>query len=53
MRRRASQKKAVVALRKESQQKAIKRAALPIVDLVGVVSPLVLLMGITLVQNVP
>ncbi|CAM9516387.1 unnamed protein product [Scytosiphon promiscuus] len=50
---RASQKEAVVALRKESQQKAITRAALPIVDLVGVVSPLVLLVGITLVQNVP
>lgn len=53
MRRRASQKETVVALRKESQQKAITRAALPIVDLVGVVSPLVLLVGITLVQNVP
>lgn len=53
MKRRASQKEAVVASRKESQQKAISRAAVPIVDLVGVVSPLVLLVGITLVQNVP
>ncbi|CAN0530364.1 unnamed protein product [Ectocarpus sp. 8 AP-2014] len=52
-RRRASEKEEVVASRKDSQQKAINRAALPIVDLVGLVSPLVLIAGMTIVHIVP
>ncbi|CAM9736617.1 unnamed protein product [Ectocarpus sp. 13 AM-2016] len=52
-RRRASEKEEVVASRKDSQQKAINRAALPIVDLVGLVSPLVLIAGMTMVHIVP
>lgn len=52
-RRRASEKEEVVASRRDSQQKAINRAALPIVDLVGLVSPLVLIAGMTMVHIVP
>ncbi|CAN0012112.1 unnamed protein product [Ectocarpus sp. 6 AP-2014] len=51
--RRASEKEEVVASRRDSQQKAINRAALPIVDLVGLVSPLVLIAGMTMVHIVP
>lgn len=53
MRKRASEKEEVVASRKKSQQKAINRAAMPFVDLVGVVSPLVLIVGMSMAQNVP
>ncbi|CAN0273335.1 unnamed protein product [Ectocarpus sp. 4 AP-2014] len=52
-RRRASEKEEVVASRKDSQQKAVNRAVLPIVDLVGLVSPLVLIAGMTMVHIVP
>ncbi|CAM9239383.1 unnamed protein product [Pylaiella littoralis] len=53
MRKRASEKQELVLARKESQQKAINRAAMPLVDLVGIVSPLVLIVGMTIAQNAP
>lgn len=53
MRQRQSEKEEVVASRKETKKKAMNRAALPIVDLVGIVSPLVIIVGMTIVQNVP
>eukprot|EP00903_Cladosiphon_okamuranus_P012125 g11376.t1 len=53
MRQRASEKEEVVASRRETKKKAISSAALPIVDLVGIVSPLVIIAGMTMVQNAP
>lgn len=53
MRQRQSEKQEVVASRKETKKKAMNRAALPIVDLVGIMSPLVIIVGMTMVQNVP
>jgi len=53
MRRRLYEKEEMLASRKESQKKALNRAALPLVDLVGIVSPLVLIVGISLAQNAP
>lgn len=53
MRQRASEKEEVVAHRKETKKKAMNTAALPIVDLVGIVSPLVIIVGMTIVQNAP
>eukprot|EP00752_Nemacystus_decipiens_P008113 g7253.t1 len=51
MRQRQSEKEEVVAFRKSTQKKAMNRAVLPIVDLVGIVSPLIIIVGMS-VQNV-
>ena len=51
--RRASEKTEVKALRKECASKALKRNAMPIMDLVGVTAPLFVIVGISIVQNGP
>lgn len=52
-RRRASEKTEVKASRKKCAGKALRRNAMPIMDLVGVTAPLFLIVGISIVQNGP
>lgn len=52
-RQRASEKKKVKASRKEYASKALQRNAMPLMDLVGVTAPLLLIVGISIVQNGP